>query len=302
MKLSRHGLLLAVLQLALCAGLPQVARAAGAATPEAPAVTRDARALMEASVRRHQHDPYVYEEQALILIDAAGNRSVRKARFFLRVEADRRMRMLLVFDDPEEVRGVALLAERGAARMAKSAVYLPALAGGMVTGSADTRGSHFLGTDFAIEDLVVEATEDWNYRIEGTREIGRVPHWVVRAEPRDADAAATTGHGARRHWLRKDTLFIVRTDYLDRRGRLVKRQSWRDLRRIDADSWRADMVLMEDFREQHKTLVKVERRVLSQDYVPAALFEPAWLQARRHLLPVSPDAATAAAPAGGARN
>lgn len=301
MKLACLGLLVALLPLALGAGVAPPARAAGGATPEAPAAKRDARALMEASVRRHQHDPYVYEEQALILIDASGHRSVRKARFYLRVEADRRMRMLLVFDDLEEVRGVALLAERGAARMARSAVYLPALAGGMVTGTADARGSHFLGTDFAIEDLVVEETADWNYRIEGEREIGRVPHWIVRAEPRDAQTAAASGHGARRHWLRKDTLFIVRTDYLDRRGRLVKRQSWRDLRRIDADAWRADMVLMEDFREQHKTLVKVERRVFSQDYVPAAIFEPAWLQARRHLPPVLPDAA-AAAPAGGARN
>jgi hypothetical protein len=32
------------------------------------------------------------------------------------------------------------------------------------------------------------------------------------------------------------------------------------------------MVLMEDLRERHSTLLKIERRVHSADYVPADLF------------------------------
>jgi len=290
----RHRLLIAALQLALGVAAPFAVQAAGPDRQAGAKAAQDGRALMEAAVRRHQNDPYVYEEQTLILIDAAGHRSVRKARFFLRAEAGGRSRMLLVFDDPEEVRGVALLAERSAGRMTKSGVFLPALSADMVLGSADARGSQFFGTDFAIEDLVAETTADWNYRIEGERVVGEVAHLIVRATPKDAAAAEATGHGARRHWLRKDRLFIVRTDYLDRRGRLVRRQSWRDLKRIDADAWRADMVLMEDFREHHKTLVKVERRVFSKDYVPASIFEPAWLQSRRPLPVSAPPAAAAA--------
>ncbi|MDA0225808.1 MAG: outer membrane lipoprotein-sorting protein, partial [Proteobacteria bacterium] len=183
MSRLRHRLLIVTLQLALGIAAPFAAQAAGPGKAAETKTAPDARALMQAAVRRHQHDPFVYEEQTLILIDAAGHRSVRKARFFLRAEAGGRTRMLLVFDDPEEVRGVALLAERSAGRMTKSGVFLPALSADMVLGSADARGSRFLGTDFAIEDLVAETTADWNYLLEGERVVGGVTHLIVRATP-----------------------------------------------------------------------------------------------------------------------
>ena len=37
-------------------------------------------------------------------------------------------------------------------------------------------------------------------------------------------------------------------------------------------AWRAGMVLSEDLREDRRTLLKIERRVYSPDYVPAAVF------------------------------
>jgi hypothetical protein len=44
------------------------------------------------------------------------------------------------------------------------------------------------------------------------------------------------------------------------------------------------MVLMEDFAERHRTLIKVERRVFSPDYVPAEIFSRQWLLEQRYLL------------------
>jgi hypothetical protein len=44
------------------------------------------------------------------------------------------------------------------------------------------------------------------------------------------------------------------------------------------------MILMEDFGERHRTLLKVERRVFSPDYVPAEIFSRQWLVEGRHLL------------------
>jgi len=44
------------------------------------------------------------------------------------------------------------------------------------------------------------------------------------------------------------------------------------------------MILMEDFRARHRTLLKVERRVFSPDYAPAGIFSRQWLAEGRERL------------------
>jgi hypothetical protein len=41
--------------------------------------------------------------------------------------------------------------------------------------------------------------------------------------------------------------------------------------------WRADMILMEDSKEHHKSLIKINRRIFSRDYVSAEIFTADWL-------------------------
>ncbi|MFH1487459.1 MAG: outer membrane lipoprotein-sorting protein, partial [Pseudomonadota bacterium] len=92
-----------------------------------------------------------------------------------------------------------------------------------------------------------------------------------------------TGCSLRRHFVRQDNFFVIRTDFFDRRGRFFKRLTQHDLKRVDGDMWRADMILMEDQKERHKTLIKIDRRVFSHDYVPSEMFTPEWLLENRHI-------------------
>ena len=41
--------------------------------------------------------------------------------------------------------------------------------------------------------------------------------------------------------------------------------------------WRANMLLMDNIRDQHKTLIKIDRRIYSRDYVPREMFTVQWL-------------------------
>jgi hypothetical protein len=52
---------------------------------------------------------------------------------------------------------------------------------------------------------------------------------------------------------------------------------------VSGDMWRADMILMENFKEHHKTLIKIDRRIFSHDYVPPEMFTYAWLKKKRHI-------------------
>ncbi|MBW1841918.1 MAG: outer membrane lipoprotein-sorting protein [Deltaproteobacteria bacterium] len=234
--------------------------------------TWNGRRIMEEVLQRHELYPYVFEEQTMILIDSAGNRDVRKVRRFSRVEADGTVKYLLVFDNPAEVRGVALLVIRHRTGRVDSRIYLPAFGREMISTAGNRRGGHFLGTDFSIEDLTVEVLSDFRYIRETDHEIDKIPYFVIAAFPINAEIERSTGYGLRRHFIRQDNFFIVRTDYYDPRIRFVKQRTHHDLKRVDGDMWRNNMILMENHKEQHKSLIKIDRRVFSRDYVPSEIF------------------------------
>lgn len=239
---------------------------------------------MEEVLKRHEMFPYVFEEQTMILMDDAGNRDVRKMRRFSRVEKDKTVKYLLVFDYPLEIKGVALLAIYQNSAEGESGIYLPALGKQLKLNVGNSRSSYFLGTDFAIEDLTAEVLSDFRYVRVADQKINKINYYVVEAFPQDKKVAQSTAYSLRRHFIRPDNLFIVRTDYFDRRGRFFKRQTNHDLKKVDGDMWRANMILMENQKERHKTLIKINHRVFSHDYVPAEMFTSTWLLENRHIL------------------
>lgn len=241
------------------------------------------RRIMEEVVKRHEMARYVFEEQTMIMMDFAGNRDVRKIRRFSRVEEDETIKFLLVFDNPPEVRGVALLAIRKKGGDIESSIYMPAFGKKLISNAGENGGGDFLGTDFTVNDLTAEVLSDFRYVRTEDRKISKVSFFVVEAMPLNAKVERSTGYRLRRHFIRQDNLFIIRTDYFDRRGRFLKRQTYHDLKKVDVEMWRANMTLMENHKDRHKTLIKVNRRVFSHDYVPKEMFSPAWLMENRHI-------------------
>ncbi len=241
------------------------------------------RHLMDEAFKRHELFPYVFEEQTMILMDDAEHRDVRKMRRFSRVEKDGTIKYLLLFDNPVEIRGVALLAIHKHSGQEDSWIYLPAFGKELKSITGESRGNHLLGSDFAVADLATEVLSDFRYVREVDQKINKTVYFVVNAFPQDEKIERTTGYSLRRHFIRQDNFFIVRTDYFDRRGRLFKRKTNHDLKIVNGDMWRANMILMEDYKKRHKTLIKITRRVFSHDYVPPEMFTLAWLLENQHI-------------------
>ncbi|MCX7141891.1 MAG: outer membrane lipoprotein-sorting protein [Proteobacteria bacterium] len=212
--------------------------------------------LIEESLRRHAQPADVYQEQAMVLSDRMGQRTVRTMRYYAQRDEDA-SRNLLVIETPSESKGTAILISRGAR-------------GGSRRGPAAS--SPVFGSNFSVADLEGEQPRDFRYERDDNQDVDLVPHYVVRAFPVDESASRNTGYHERKIYLRKDNLFVSRIDYHDREGHLTKRQTFRDPRPDESGAWRADMILMEDLRDGRRTLLKIERRVHSSDYVPAAVF------------------------------
>jgi hypothetical protein len=254
-----------------------------AAVPVAALAALDGSAIMD-QVRSHRPQACcIYQELTMILSDPAGESGVRRIRWFERHEPDGSSRLLLMFVAPDEVRGAAVLVTRDSPGATRGEVYLPALGRQLDLAPRTAGAMPLVGSDFKLADLFRGAPRDFSYAREADAEIDRSMHYVIRATPVKA-AEQRTGGGSRRHYVRKGDYFLVRTDFHDVRGVLARRLSFRDPRQVEPGIWQADMILMEDFGERHRTLLKVERRVFSPDYAPAEIFSRQWLAEGRHLL------------------
>ena len=237
--------------------------------------SKTGREIMDEVYRRHQQYPYVYEEQTMIMVDRDGLRDTRKLLRYSRMEQDGGVDFMLLFVSPLEVKGVALLAHRDPAGSIRKSVYLPAFGARLIEGEEEGSESSFLGSDFAVENLTGEVLENYFYVRRQDEIIGDVNYLVVDAYLSKDDARdKKTLH---RHFIRRDNYFITETDHYDRHARLYKKQTSHDLKHLEGDMWRANMMLMDNLRDQHKTLIKIDQRIYSRDYVPSEMFTAQWL-------------------------
>ena len=262
--------------------------------------TMDGRQVMDEVYRRHGQYPYIYEEQSIVMEDKLGNRDTRKLNRYSRTEADGTVRFMVIFQYPREVQGVAMLANRNPDGSVFKAVYLPALGPKLFESNATGSSGTLMGSDFTIEDLTGEVPSAQQYQRRPDQGIDGAAHFIVDVFP--AGAAPGKETIQRRHYVRKDNFIIARTDHYDHNGNVLKRQSMHDFKQIDGEMWRPGMTLMVDQRTLHQTLLKVDRRVFSRDYVPAEMFSAAWLFANYPDLPraaedpANPGGPDAAAP------
>jgi len=236
---------------------------------------------MQEVYSRHQQFAFIYEEQSMVMMDRNGDRDTRKVRRYSRVEDDGTVKFLLLFDSPDEINGVALLANRDASGKTNKYIYLPAFGEQLIETVSSGRDGNFLGTDFSIESLTGEVLDDYIYIRRPDKKIAEVTYFVIDVyqveEGLSAETLVADKQANRRHFISKNNLYITKTEYFDKQGRVRKRLSHHDLKPVDGKMWRADMILMEDSKEHHQSLIKINRRVFSRDYVTAEIFTADWL-------------------------
>jgi hypothetical protein len=250
------------------------------------------REIMDQVSDRHDR-PYEAEDQAMALIDDRGNVEDRTLRRYAREVEDSLYRYLIVFDAPAGVAGVALLTWQNRGASDDQWIHLPAYGRQMKRSADGGKRNYFMGTDFAFEDMTSEEREKFRYdRQPDTKAeikdqtgatVAEVDSYVVDAYPKDEALAADSGYQYRRLYISKERFFIRRIDFYDRRGRFLKSQHTWDMVHIDGDTWRANTILMNNAKERHQTLVKVQGRDLSESAVPDRMFEQRWVTSGRHL-------------------
>ncbi|MEK9628967.1 MAG: outer membrane lipoprotein-sorting protein [Nitrospinota bacterium] len=231
--------------------------------------------IMEEVDKRHQQFPFIYEEQSMVMVDRNGDRDTRKARRYSRAEEDGSVRFLLLFDYPQEVKGVALLAHRQPDGQTHKYIYLPAYGEQLLESAGEESGDNFLGTDFSVENLTGEVLTEHHYVRREDQELEGIKYYIVDVYKNNDSSQEK--RLLRRHHIQQDNFFITLTHHFDKHGRTVRIQSHHDLKTVDVNKLAANMILMENKKDQHQSLIKTSRRIFSHDYVPAEIFTAEWL-------------------------
>ena len=245
-----------------------------------PADSLDGRKIIDEVSDRHDR-AFEFEVQKMTLVSKDGSQEVRQIKRYKR-DVEEGSRVLLVFTEPAGVKGTALLTWENDAKDDDQWLYLPAV-GDMKRIAEGGKRNYFMGTDYTYEDLTSESREKFTYTREADAAFNEQDCYVVKAVAKDPKLIKETGYKSRTIWVRKDNFVIVRTDYMDRRGRPIKTQTHEQLQQVEGDLWRANVSIMKNTRKKHITAIQTLSRSFEENDVPTQNFTSRFITSGKHV-------------------
>jgi hypothetical protein len=217
--------------------------------------------IVEIHKKRHKVKSSA-DEVVMLLVDESGNKKARTLRSYAKQFEDGLSRTLIVFKEPKDLEGTALLTwELGDGRH-KQWLYLPGQTAVQLIAERGKR-SAFMGSDFTYEDLQPDAVEDYLYSDPKSESIDGADCYVIEVVPAIEQKKKETSYGKRIIWIRKDIFFAARIEYYDRNNRHIKTQINQGLVNVEGDIWFSEKVLMETLKTGHKTLMGVKKKQIN---------------------------------------
>jgi len=200
-----------------------------------------------------------FESQKMILVDKKGKKEVREVRRYSKEVEPDVYRALIVFLNPANIRGTALLTWEHKDAEDDQWLYMPAR-GKMQRIAKGGKKNYFMGTDFAYEDLRSENLDAHKYNRLKDEVYKDRDCYVVEALPATKEEKRSSGYSKRIMWVSKGNFVTLKVDFYDRRRKLLKTQTSYDLENVRGSVWRAKKVLMNHHQKKHKTLVGAVKR------------------------------------------
>lgn len=186
----------------------------------------------------------------MLLRNRRGEESLREMRSStLEVEGDGD-KTLIVFDQPRDVKGTALLSFTHKTRPDDQWLYLPALKRVKRISSKNKSGP-FMGSEFAYEDISSQEIEKYTYRYVRDDKLGSQPMYVIERDPVDENS----GYTRQLVWIDKQEYRPFKVDYYDRKNKLLKTLEYRGYKQYLNKFWRPDAMFMSNHQTGKSTLL-----------------------------------------------
>ncbi len=195
----------------------------------------------------------------MLIIDKKGNRKERFLKRYIKESDSGLTRSLIVFREPKDIAGTALLTWELDGGQSKQWLYLPSEKK-LQRMARSSLKSYFMGTDLTYEDLMPDQMDEYTYALGDEKSLDGNDCYVITIVPGTKEKAKRSGYSKRVVYVRKDILFTVKIEFYDHRGRLLKTQTNHDLERLDGDAWTAKKALFVRHKINQKTLMGVKNR------------------------------------------
>ena len=178
-------------------------------------------------------------ELRMVLRNRNGEQSSRRMRnLTLEVDGDGD-KTLVIFDEPNDVKGTAFLNYTHREGSDDQWLYLPALRRVKRIASNNKSGP-FMGSEFAYEDISCQEVEKYTYEFLRTEDVDGTPMYVVQRVPVDE----RSGYTRQIVWYDQAEYRVQRTDFYDRKDELMKTLTYHDYVQYLDQFWRSDRMEM----------------------------------------------------------
>ncbi|WP_456369945.1 outer membrane lipoprotein-sorting protein [Thermodesulfatator atlanticus] len=202
-------------------------------------------------------------ESVMILKSASGREKTRTMKVYFR--EDQKARYTLIrFLSPKDIAGTAFLSIAYHNGDEDQFLYLPALKRTRrIAGSF--RFHRFVNSDFIYEDLERHYPPKYHHELLKEEPFQGDPCYVVKSWPKKKKDSI---YGYWIQWITKEGFLPVRIDLYDRKGRLSKRFTAKEWKKIQG-YWTVLSSEMEDLKKKHKTILKINKIVYDQGLDPS---------------------------------
>jgi outer membrane lipoprotein-sorting protein len=158
---------------------------------------------------------------------------------------------LIRFLDPPDSKGTALLTyEKKGGGDADRWLYLSETRQ-VKQIAASSKSAAFKGSEFAYEDMGGQTIDQYEYKLMGDAKEDNIDCYKVEVKPKYADS----GYSKLEDYFDKQRFIILRTDFYDKAGKLLKTATFRNFKQIDGQ-WRGHLAEMNNVQTKRKTIVK----------------------------------------------
>lgn len=180
-------------------------------------------------------------------------------------------RTLVVFEEPRDVRGTALLTVTRPGAEDEQWLYLPAM-NRVKRIASHSRSGSFMGTEFSYEDIALPDVGRYRHRWIGEDSLEGVAAW--RVERLALDPASQ--YGRQVVWIDRDHHRLLRIDFFDRNDQPLKTLRFVGYRLYGERYWRPDELRMVNHRTGATTVIewrdyRFRMGLAERDFDPAVL-------------------------------
>ncbi|NNE38101.1 MAG: outer membrane lipoprotein-sorting protein, partial [Gammaproteobacteria bacterium] len=142
------------------------------------------------------------------------------------------------------------------------------------------------GMDFSLSQISNIFNNPFQYVRMSDRKLGDINYFVIDVYKNGDNL--NNSLPIMTHQIRQDGMFITRTNFYNQKGKVYKQLSMHDLNKNSADKLNAAMYYMMDRNKLHSTLIKVNKRVVSNSIVSNEVFTTNWMLENKPPLDLNP--------------